>query len=247
MTDDESEIPDYAAIAEQIQQHPGNHAGRSWDSLEHVHSVLTTNERELVALVSAIEQNKNNLATTVVGNMGPQQPRTALFRELLRRLHNYVASAGTLIDHTRNLIETYQGTPTHEQYLERLAAAKRENVLPFVSKLRNYVLHVGIPAIGVQLSMEDGIESCMVYIDRDAALEWRDWPTAARDFLQSQPEKFPLKGVIEAYGEVIKALYDWLYGQYEFLHGDEIADLNELIRRTRPPWMDRIDPPPDRF
>lgn len=244
MTDDESEIPDYEAIAEQISQHPATLAERSWDSLEHVHSVLTVNEHELLKLVSAIEQNQNDLAMTVIGNVGPRQPRTAIFRELLRRLHNYVASAGTLIDHTRNLTRTYEGTSTHEQYLQRLAEAKEKNVLPFISKLRNYVLHVGIPAVGVRVSLKDGVESFMVYIDRDAALEWREWPAAARAFLQAQPEKVSLKDVIEAYGEVIEALYGWLYGQYEDLHGAEIADLNELIRRTRPPWMDKFDPPP---
>jgi hypothetical protein len=245
MDGEATDVPDFRALHEQIQQHPGMLARRSWDALVDVHAAHMTNERELLAFIEAIQQNIDDMAVTMISNVGPQESQRNLFRELLRRLHNYVASAGTLIDHTRNLTRKYEGTPTHEEYVTRLGITTQQKVVPFVSKLRNFVLHVGVPAIGTQVRWDhESGETCLVFIDRDAALEWKDWPVAAREFLQAQPEKVPLTDVIREYGGTIEELYRWLYDQFTTLHGADIAEVNELIRQLRPRFMDEADPPP---
>src|SRR5687768_1473513 len=62
---------------------------------------------------------------------------------VLRQFHNYLASAKTLVDHTRRLVEdVYKNT----EFLEEYEVKKREQfagkpLINFVQKLRNYTLH----------------------------------------------------------------------------------------------------------
>ena len=82
---------DFRGLPDEIAAHPGTIAKGRWDSLAFVHSILLGNERELLAMVQAIDDNTENLGLTMASNVGPEAPRTALYGELIRRLHNYVA------------------------------------------------------------------------------------------------------------------------------------------------------------
>ncbi|GAA4110708.1 hypothetical protein GCM10022215_06040 [Nocardioides fonticola] len=232
MTDGTSEPLDFSALYDEIQSHPGMLARRSWDSLLDIHVVMTRNQDELLVFVRAVEADVRN-AARLAGNVGSDEPRRDMFRELIRRLHNYVASVGTLIDHTRNLMRKYEGTSTYAEFEARRLAATSNDVVSFVSKLRNYVLHVGVPGVGIQFSVTNGEENVTIFLDRDRALQWKDWPKAARRYLNSKPSKLSVVDVIEEYGGVIEELYRWLYDQFPTLHGEDIAAVNELIRRQR--------------
>ncbi len=238
MTDETPEAVDFAALHEQIQSHPGMLARRAWDSLVDIHAVMLTNQDELTAFVKAVEENTDD-AAHLAGNVGPEEPRRTMFREVIRRLHNYVASVGTLVDHTRILIRKYEGTPTHTEYETRRLDAISNNVVPFVSKLRNYVLHVGVPSIGIQFRVDHGSESVTIFLDRDAALTWKDWPASARAYLESKPSQLSLIEVIEEYAAVIEDLYRWLYDQFPTLHDADIAAVNDLISKQ---WSFRQSP-----
>ena len=229
MTADQPETVDFAALHEQIQSHPGTIARRAWDSLVDIHAVMNANQAELLAFIVAVEQDPES--PRLAGNVGPTEPRRAMFRELIRLLHNYVASVGTLVDHTRNLTRRYEGTDTYTGYETRRLDAISNEVVSFVSKLRNYVLHVGVPAVGIQFRFSDGAQSVVLFFDRDMALAWKDWPKAARSYLEAKPKEFPIVAVIQEYAAVIEGLYRWLYEQFEPLHGDDIAAVNDLIRK----------------
>lgn len=230
MTEEAPEPVDFASLHDEIQSHPGMVARRSWDSLVTIHVVMTRNQDELVTFVRAVEGDIRSGAT-LAGNVGPEEPRQEMFRELIRRLHNYVASVGTLIDHTRNLMRKYEGTPTHSEFETHRLDAINNDVVAFVSKLRNYVLHVGVPSVGIQFSFSNGEEKVTVFLDRDRALEWKDWPKAARSYLNSKAKIISIEDVIEEYADVIEELYRWLYDQFPALHGADIDAVNELISK----------------
>lgn len=239
MSDDPSTEDGFAALRQRIRSHPGRVAKRSWDAFGQMHAVHLMNDAELLVLIQAMEQNINRMGLTMISNVGPEEPREHLFRELLRRLHNYVASAGTLIDHTRNLTDKYKGTATYDEYRTRLQVAMEDDVLIFVKQLRNYVLHVGVPAIGFEMRIARGErETFLVYINRDDALAYKGWTAPARRFLEDSDALISLRAVIEAYGRVIEGLYKWLYDQFETLHGAEVAEVNLLTAQllARQPW-----------
>lgn len=192
-----------------IDSHPGKVARQAWDALRLVHMAFAGNQTEFFALVEAIESNRDDMGITMASNV-PRYAgrRQALYAELFRRLHNYVSSAVTLIDHTRNLTKGYEGTATHAEYLERIALIRAAGLGPFVAKLRVFVVHVGVPAIGTQVQIDNGVgETITSFIDRDSALKWPDWSADARKFLENQPVHVSLRQVITDYGVLVEDLY----------------------------------------
>lgn len=230
----------YAAI----ESHPGMVARRAWDALRLVHVAFIRNQAELLGMIEAIESNRDDIDITMSGNMTPEDARQSLYAELFQLLDNYVASAVTLIDHTRNLTKGYEGTKTHAEYLERTAAIRAAGLGPFVAKLRVYVVHVGVPAIGTKVQIEND-ESITItsYIARDRALEWPDWPKDARQYLAAQPEHVSLRDLVTDDGSVIEDLYRWFYDRFPVLHADDIAAVNELISKTPGRGRRRESPP----
>jgi hypothetical protein len=221
---------------------------RSWEALGHMQVVHVVNHCELLNFIQELEENINGAGFEMT-NPGPNAGASSQFLELLRRLHNFVASAVSLVDHTRNLMDRYKSTPTYSAYGARLAEVKENDVVAFVTKLRNYVLHAGLPAVGFQMIVNKGeASSYMVYIDREAALRHNGWPAPARRYLEGSDEKIRLREVIEDYGRLIDDLHMWLYRQSVALHGSEVPRGNGVIAKvegaggpitfvaTFPPW-----------
>jgi len=208
-------------LRKEIEAHRGITATREWQAWSSVHAILLGNEAELLALVDRAELSED----------GPSGD--ALFREILRLLHNYVAAVVTLVDHTRNHMRQYEDTEVWEQYQSRLEVVRRRGVSPFMSKLRNYLLHYRVPPIGLTVHYDGQSKETTVtlFLERDKCLEWKDWPTAARAYLAEQPEQISLRVVVREYAVLIEDLYRWLYEQFTVLHGEDIAAVNALIVR----------------
>ena len=158
---------DLRALLDEIEAHPGTRARREWDALIFVHSIFGWNQRELMEMIEAIDSNANDLAILMAGNVRHHEERKGLFTELIRRLHNYLASVVTFVDHTRNLMRSYEGSHTHSEYEQRVAAVTAHGLARFVTKLRSYLLHYRLPQVGVQVSFDQGVESFMCFLNRD--------------------------------------------------------------------------------
>lgn len=222
-------------LLDAIDRHPGKQARAAWDGLRRVHVVLLRNQTELVSVISALEENRNGLGIEVIQNVRPSPVREAFYDELIQRLHNYVASVATLVDHTRNLMKRYEGTPSGDEYQRRIAAVTAAPITPLIQKLRNYFLHYRIPPLGVQMTFDQGArtEKFACFFSRTTALEWPDWPVLARRYLeQHKDDHISLASLIAEYAAGIDALYSWLYAQFEVLHWADIRDVNALIAQT---------------
>jgi hypothetical protein len=231
--DDSSAPRDLRKVLDEIETHPGTLAKREWDALTHVHAILLGNERDLLDMIEAIEQNADGLAIIMTSNLGDPLPKMGIYRELLRKVHNYGAAVGTLIDHTRNLLRDYAGTPTAEEYAAKLNEMKANGITPFMSKFRNYLVHFKIPPVGVNITFSNSNGMVVtVFINRDQALQWDKWPAAARAFLADQPKQVNLRLLVEQYAALLETLYRWLYDQFPNLHGAEVDAVNELIKQT---------------
>lgn len=232
-TESAAEGSELRALRDLIDHHPGTTAHRNWDALTYVHGAFVKNEQELLALLAAIEVNDRDIALTMASNVGPEGPRREFYTELFRLLHNYVASAVTLIDHTRKLVSSYAGTPMKAEYEDRIQRIRDGGLGPFIAKLRVYVVHVGLPAVGVSVRVENGVGmTTRAYVARDRALEWDDWPADARAYLEQQAPQLPLRALVVQYGKIVEELYGWFYAQFPLLHATDIREVNALIRRT---------------
>ena len=129
-------------------------------------------------------------------------------------LHNFVAAAATLADHTRR-VWTKHAPATLEvraeyerRVLERFAEAQ---LAAFVKGLRNFTDHRQLSVARGQLSLAPGMPEPVsrVYLARSHLLEG-DWKELARSYLDKAPAKIDLAEVIEQYTALVVGFNDWL-------------------------------------
>lgn len=226
---DDAAWADLRAKRDALHNHPGRVACQRWDALQRVHKVLVANEAELLAVIDAFERSEE-LAMEVMRNVGQTGSRDDFHDELFRRMHNYLSALKMLVDHTRNLVREYPGGVFVGEYRERVATIATAGRGPFLQKLRDYLIHYRIPPFGSTIHLQqEGPFVATVHLDRDAALEFHDWPPLARAFLESQPEKILLAPLIRDYSREVEDLYRWLYDQFYALHSKDIDWFNEML------------------
>jgi hypothetical protein len=78
--------------------------------------------------------------------------------EVTRLLHNFLASAHSLVDHTRVFKnKMYKGHTFKKVYQDKVdRELKHSPTVSFVQDLRNYVLHKQLPIASAQLSLKGG-------------------------------------------------------------------------------------------
>ncbi|WP_454084712.1 hypothetical protein [Georgenia sp. Marseille-Q6866] len=225
---DEAWAADRAAQYARLQNHAGRIASNRWDSLQRVHKVLSANEAELLTLIASFETNPEVALEIISHGDGRQEARELYFDELLRRMHNYLSAVKMLVDHTRNLVKQYPGQPFVEEFRSKVTYLASRGRGPFLQKLRDYLVHYRIPPFGMTMKLV-GQPEFTVHLDREAALEFRDWPAIAKEFLREQPAEIPLAPLVRDYSQDLEELYSWLYNLFHELHAADVADYNALL------------------
>jgi len=217
-----------ADLRHQITVHPGRIAWIEWDALSASLGVFRGNAAKLRSML--LDAAKPPLALQLV-----QNPPPGWRQELQRRLHNYVAATKTLVDHTRRLLALYPDTNLAVEYEPRKNTIATAPVTAFFNDLRNYVLHHRLPFPGHQLSMtgpaaaEQSFES-KVLLSTSGLLEWDNWSATSRSFLEAQKGDVDLLLAMNEHRALVEQLYNWLLRQFPVLHGDDLDDVNRLIR-----------------
>lgn len=155
--------------------------------------------------------------------------------ELIRQIHNYLASVGMLIDHTRILIdEYYSQTDFYKEYQVRKDNTFACDMLScFFHRLRNYILHISIPNPFSKIEMsidpvsKKQITSSKVMIRKTDLLLWSGWTEEARKYLEGSPEELDLLTIFNLYHEKIKEFNNWLIGRLKTIHSDDLNWLRE--------------------
>ena len=159
-------------------------------------------------------------------------------REAARLLHNYVASAFSLVDATRRFVRRhYAGTALMEEYQERVRTDFAEAPLHlFLQQLRNLTLHHRVPPMKVSTrfrTRDDGgqdFESGF-WLDLEELRKRGDWTGRAREYLDSLGEEAKLNDIIDAYAPVVAGFHHWLRQRIREEHADVIEETLDLERR----------------
>jgi hypothetical protein len=140
---------------------------------------------------------------------------------IVRLLHNYLASAKTLVDHTRILAEElYKGTEFWTEY----EAKKKESfievpLVQFIQNLRNYTLHKALPftTATMILAEEPGFD-CFINLNLEQLCLWDGWSKKAREYLDNANSEVRLDEIINEYTAIVKDFYDWFKNRQQELH-----------------------------
>jgi len=159
-------------------------------------------------------------------------------RELSRHIHNFTASAKTLVDHTRVFIEeNYKGTPLEERYCCEIKNTFSDNpVSKFVHDLRNYLVHRGLPnsEMFLQISRNEDDASgghsltTGIRFKSSSLLEWSGWTSSAVKFIHDSGEFVDIHDFAENYLTTALRFQGWLDSLLQDFHATELNELREL-------------------
>ncbi len=104
------------------------------------------NAQELIEIARRMNDPDEGIRLMSVAN---REAGSQTHREVTRRVHNFVAAALTLVEHTRIFMrKNYSDTPILDRYQTKIDADfKDEPLVQFVQNLRNYILHNGLPRL----------------------------------------------------------------------------------------------------
>jgi hypothetical protein len=194
-------------------------------------------EMNAVALVEAarrLEDPSQGVPLMVQNNREAGQQA---HRELNRHVHNFAASALTLVEHTRGFMRKhYDGTQlltTYEQEAARVFG--NSPVAQFVQGLRNYMVHRGLPKSQMFLTFNahpdgdgSGTTRTGVRYSTASLLEWDGWKAVARAYLTQAGEDLNIQDVAQEYLTLVNQFKNWLDGQLEAHHRRDLEELLEL-------------------
>ena len=148
-------------------------------------------------------------------------------QEILRLLHNFVAAALSLVDHTRVLYRhLYEPHGEIPEYVEQVATKfSDEPLVQFVIKLRQMAQHYRLPSLQSHTEISDirggvaGTVGISLRLTTDDLRQYDGWNAAAKRFLDAAGAEIDLRTVITGYSAKILEFYEWFDRRQREVHG----------------------------
>ncbi|MFN7852360.1 MAG: hypothetical protein HEP80_10025 [Dolichospermum sp. UKL201] len=155
----------------------------------------------------------------------------ALIDETSRLLHNFLASAGSLVEHTRVIIrKLYSNHEFKDVYQKKLQEDLGNNhERNLIQNLRNYTLHEKLPILDLQNSFSDNL-LFSIQIDVKTLKEseyWKPWEDS-EDYLNKLEDSTKLEDLVKKYYELIINFYTWLTEKQHNIHKADIEKLQKM-------------------
>jgi hypothetical protein len=158
----------------------------------------------------------------------------AFLTEVIRLLHNYLASAMTLVDHTRKLFkDEYAGTEFEKEYTKKIDELFVQSpVSRFIQDLRNYSMHRMLPMAGasVAFSEETGMTHS-IYLSKDKLINWDGWKQNSRVYLDKQEDSIKLLQLVHEYTKNVMGFQTWFQEKQNEIHSEAMKELEELEKQ----------------
>lgn len=161
-------------------------------------------------------------------------------REINRHIHNFVAAAKTLVDHTRVFLDgRYAGEEILVQIKQRISETFNNSpVCKFVHDLRNYMLHKGLPNSEMYLhGTNTGADGQMhiatgVRIKSLSLLDFSGWTAPAKAYIYSSGEYIDISEFAQQYINEIQKFDEWLIATLYQNHNADLIELSQLQNAT---------------
>lgn len=166
--------------------------------------------------------------------------------DVICRIHNYVAAAKSLVDHTHNLYgKLYGANNLFPQYQERIDNDfKYDPLSKFVQDLRRYCQHFKSPTVMFRTTVDsNGSPIRNVSIPLNDLQAFRDWSAPAKKYLRTIQEKVDVLEVATAYRDKVIAFHNWFRSRQEEIRADEFKELDDKKDELRSLMGDNYIPP----
>ncbi len=233
-------------ISEAIEASAGIDVIRTAAEVGRSARVLMGNVRELRAALVALADPRS----LWLWHPRNQSAMAGALGEVTRKLHNYVAAAGTLRDHAARFVDRHypEGSPGRHEWDEQTAAhfGAPERVL--VNQLRNYSVHRALPILrAVHGDEARGGGATFIVLDAAELLQSDKWAPPVRTWLE-QREVIDLAEVVAGHWVDVQKFYEWFDGWIRATQADALEELGALRRQheaiideTRPGLREMFD------
>lgn len=223
-----------AALMRRIKESEGERVFWKMEALGATIFLFTQNRLELTNRLRQIETPDNHGKLFTVRN---REVLRLFQKEIMRLLHNYLASAFTLVEHTRILTrEIYHGQAFYHEYERKVTELLSDSpVAGFVQGLRNWMLHKGLLPVLVRLSDTgpNGELVSSVVLNADDLKAWDKWDARGKRFLARSTSDPRLADLVDSYSSLVQGLHSWLEDRMLQMHAAAFQEVDELQKRLR--------------
>lgn len=197
------------------------------------------NYHELKEVVGPVEDPE------LLGRLWAVENRKGLSKvtsEVERRLHNFLASAMSLVAHTRtHIADLYEHSDFQTEYdHEKKKRLSARPVRCFVQDLRNYSQHYRLPIAIARLHFERVGEAENTFeatssfrLNTSTLLRWDKWKAPSRAFMKASGDEINLAELTDEYMGLIHEFYTWFRDREIEIHEDSVARLEARKARLR--------------
>lgn len=216
---------------------PELEALRKIDNFSYTQNIFQRNYDELRKLLKLHNDDSHALELWHPKN---KQKVDDIQMEILRLLHNFVAAALSLIDHSRNHYnDLYSGNNRFPEYKDEVEKRFSKNPLAcFVKDLRQFFQHYKIPSILSQVVFirQTNITTSILQLEKSTLKQFTNWSLAAKEYLGNQGDLIDILKLIDNYYTSITDFYKWFNDRQKGIHSDEFKKIakkyNELLSLT---------------
>jgi len=200
--------------------------------------VFNRNYQELKKLLEAVKNQEKKLQLWDLRN---RHQLEVTINETLRLLHNFLASAKSLIDQTRVVIRNwYKETEFLKEYKTQVDSRFINNPLTgFIEDLRNFSLHYSLPLTNATLSVQiidrktgQGTADFSFVLIKSDLLVWKGWTEKGKEFLSTAKDKINIGILVDEYYKQIFDFHSWLINSLQEIHKDDLLWLAEMRQKT---------------
>jgi len=210
-------------LIEELQQMPEQ---KLYQDLQGFDLSIHTFHKNYVALNTTLTFLTSDARADPLFAVKNRDKRYAVYRDIICYLHNYVDSAMSLIDHSRNLYKKlYVPKKQFPDYQERVIAEfGKDPLAQFVVCLRQYCQHYKAPNIGVQTTFSNGSNARPVRKVRLALSDLQtfdSWNKGAKEYLKTVKEAVDIHDVANTYRDKVMGFYQWVETRQNEIHALE--------------------------
>jgi hypothetical protein len=213
-------------LERQIEALPGYRLAQESERLGISYRLLSRNAQELGGSLESFTDP--NVALPLL-DLGNQEAFTISLEEVGRYLHNYLASAKTLVDHTRNVVR--QVWPPNSPFLThayepRLSELFGAPEAVFLQNLRDYAVHYRRLPLTCRTQGSPSTFDNAVVLSVAELNQWSGWKKAAKEFLDSQTDaQLAISPIVWSYQRSVERFYDWFGPALVQEHLEQFAEL----------------------
>jgi hypothetical protein len=222
---------DILYFMEELKNSPERALFLKLEALRASYRVFAGNYSELLRLLNIVENPEVAIRLKDVKRRAESHK---VREEVTRLLHNFLASAKSLIDHMNtHMTELYTEHPLLIEYeTKRAGFLTSTSVHQFVQRLRNYTQHYKLPLTGSLLSYEAPKDLTITYYLNTGELrKWKEWSPKGRKYMESFQDTLPVRKLAEDYFSLVKEFFRWLDKRQLEVNSEKLERLREIERR----------------